>query len=294
VVGFNPSYAANPDVRVQCVFTEENGTNSAPILIKPSHLVPLEANIMQDLMSASAKLSDEEIKKGLIQGLASNQDLIENPEGGRTDLMHRIQLYRNVLEKLIKSKKRCDSENALEDADYCLPCQASPAIPPNEEEPFDRVLRVSRPACVGNNYLDLRHMDIGLKGDGVTTCSICTSSLDPTETELITLPCVHQFHTSCIMEWLSSDIGKKNWNCPTCRKTVPHNMTTYVIQYEEELRNRFQEYLLSGFCAKCMLWVMERNRNESLHTMNEIGEQFTMGESIGKANAKSYICLPKK
>ena len=132
-------------------------------------------------------------------------------------------------------------------------------------------------------------MDLGLKGDGVATCHICTETLDASgEMNLVTLPCVHQFHASCLREWLSSDLGQRNWNCPTCREVVPMDMSTYMVRYKSELQNRFQEFLLSGFCNKCILWVMERNRNEILPAMvKERGEQMTMNQ-VGQTSERVY------
>jgi len=236
-------------------------------------------------------LSDEKIIQGLKQGLQQHEG-----GGERGDLNHRINLYKNALKDLevaTNSKRSGNSNgNALEDDQYCLPCGASPA-PDDNENTFDWAMRTNKPACVGNNKLDLRLMDLGLKGDGVATCDICTLTLDTSETRLVTLPCVHQFHTSCIEEWLQSDLGRRNWNCPTCRHIVPNNLTTYMIRYEAELRNRFQEFLLSGFCHKCILWIMERKRNEEIPALNESGEQMTMNQ-VGQMQEKVYAFPPSK
>ena len=102
-------------------------------------------------------------------------------------------------------------------------------------------LYFGRPACVGNNTIDVRRMDLGLKGDGVSLCGICQETLDDhTITDssgssvfgqqqeiLVTLPCVHMFHDSCLAEWLQSDLGRVHWDCPTCRGRVHHTLATY-------------------------------------------------------------------
>jgi hypothetical protein len=261
---------------------------SKPILLKSCNLVPTNARIMSTLMSASKPLTDREIMKGLKQGLSQHVD----GTGLRKDLQFRQNFYKRVLKKL-KQKKQSNKNNkgnALEEDEYCIPCMAAP--PPDEnEETVGWIMRVNRPACVGNNTLDLRFMDLGLKGDGVATCGICTETLDTSETNLVTLPCVHQFHAPCLQQWLSSDLGRVNWSCPTCRHIVPSNMKTYIVQYETELRNRFQEFLLSGFCPKCILWFMEKDRNQALEGMANENGAMTMNQ-VGQKSEQVRICPP--
>lgn len=50
--------------------------------------------------------------------------------------------------------------------------------------------------------------------DEKQTCSICLDAFAKTQT-LITLPCFHKYHESCIREWL----GKRN-SCPQCRLRI--------------------------------------------------------------------------
>jgi len=51
--------------------------------------------------------------------------------------------------------------------------------------------------------------------DGEAECSICLSAYEHGDT-LITLPhCKHEFHSECILEWLTSNDG-----CPQCRENV--------------------------------------------------------------------------
>ena len=275
VVGFTANPRTNPDMRLQCVLMDDD-SNSKPVLIKGSNLVPQDANLMRTLMQQSSPLSDEEIALGLRQGLAQHTG-----NSDRKDLNYRIGLYRKLLKKLERAKNS-DSEknNALEDGEYCFPCGATYAQSGEEfDNVIDMMLSMGKPACVGDNKIDIRLMDLGLKGDGAEVCSICDQIFEATSAEanseeeaLVTLPCVHMFHYPCIREWLQSDIGRRNWNCPTCRSHVPHNLAIYRIRYDAELRNRFQEFLLSGFCPKCILWVMERDRNQILPAMTESGE----------------------
>lgn len=288
VVGFTSNYATNPDMRLQCKIEGDDGIC---ILLKSCNLVPTDSRIMWDLSSASEPLTDTEIIKGLKQVLSKHSQF-ESTD--RVDLRYRLNWYRNVLIKLENKKKEQPNSNGNElgDDEYCFPCGAIP--PPDENEgTFEWIMRVNRPACIGNNKVDLRYLDLGLKGDGLATCSICNEIFGTSEKNLVTLPCVHQFHTTCLQEWLQSDLGRLNWNCPTCRHIVPSNLTTYIVQYTTELRNRFQEYPLSGFCQKCILWYMERDRNQVLHgCVNEHGEERTMNEMEGQTSEKMYLFPP--
>ena len=294
VVGFTPDYATNPDMRLQCKIIESDGKESKAMLLKGSNLVPTDSRIMWERMSASEPLTDKEIVKGLKQGLAAHRPV----PGMRRDSLHRVMLYKGVLNKLEKKKSgkkkkqsgKSNDANALEEEEYCFPCMAAPPADENEEI-VEWIMRMNRPACVGNNKLDLRYMDLGLKGDGVATCGICTETLGVSEKNLVTLPCVHQFHASCLQKWLSSDLGRLNWNCPTCRHSVPHNMKTYLVHYETELRNRFQEFPLSGFCHKCILWQMERNRNQALQGVANENGSMTMNQ-VGQTSEEMYLSPP--
>ncbi|KAJ1346052.1 hypothetical protein KIN20_000727 [Parelaphostrongylus tenuis] len=47
-------------------------------------------------------------------------------------------------------------------------------------------------------------------------CSICLSTLGEGDSEVLELPCAHQYHVQCFREYLNSP-GHKKW-CPMCRK----------------------------------------------------------------------------
>lgn len=203
VVNFKANYKTNVDARVECVVKDnDDETKSKPTIftLKSCNLVPVEANIMRTHMSASEPLPDKEIMKGLRRGLSQHSNASSSD---RKDLYHRTRLYKKLLKKLeISSKTSNGNDNALKDEDYCFPCGAAPVVEPRDEGVFDYVMRINRPACVGNNQVDVRLMDLGLKGDGVYRCSICTLTLDAAETKLVTLPCVHMFHGSCLQPCL--------------------------------------------------------------------------------------------
>ena len=123
----NANHTANRDARLQCAVLNDDGTQAKPILLlKGFNLVTLEANVMQDLMPSSAPLSDEHIMAGLRKSLA------QHPQGSsdRADLNHRIQLYRDLLQKLLENKQQqqqsgSNRNNALEDLEYTFPCGAT-------------------------------------------------------------------------------------------------------------------------------------------------------------------------
>lgn len=289
VIGFTADYKRNPDMRLQCKLDE--GGNC--VLLKESNLVRTEANIMRTLMEGSSLLTDDKIMSGLRQGLAEHP----GDSSDRKDMNHRIGLYKHLLAKL-EATNDSGRGNALADEEYCFPCGATYANNGRDfDNTFDYMMAMGRPACVGNNQVDLRRMDLGLKGNGVASCSICTEVLDAdsnSEEVLVTLPCVHMFHESCLREWLQSDLGRTHWNCPTCRQQVPRNLATYHVRYDAQLCNRFKEFLLSGFCPSCILWVMEKDRNQAIPgVINDNGEGISMG-SVGQMQTGNvYACPPR-
>eukprot|EP00956_Cyclotella_meneghiniana_P030026 scaffold74615_cov72-Cyclotella_meneghiniana.AAC.3 len=229
VVDFTADPKKNPDMRLQCQLLEGGGK---PILLKGCNLVHVQANVMRTLMEGSAPLSDAKILTGLQQGLAHH-----NLSSDTRDLNHRVRLYKNLRKKL-QGAKTSENANVLDDKDYCFPCGATYTSNRQDfDTTFDYIMNMGRPACVGNNQVDMRLMDVGLKGNGVANCTICSETLDEdtNEQNLVTLPCVHMFHDACLHNWLDSDLGRKNWNCPTCRHPVPHNLSTYRIEIEIKL-----------------------------------------------------------
>jgi hypothetical protein len=290
VIKFTPNPTKNPELRLQCKLDE----GGPPILLKGTNLVRVEANIMRSLMEgSSAPLPDDRIIAGLRLAL---EEHATNPPDIRRDLNHRIKLYRRLLKKL--ENARGTEGNALANEQYCFPCGATYVHDGEFEDSLDYILTMSRPACVGNNQVDTRFMDLGLKGNGIATCNICTELVETDSSSgevLVTLPCVHMFHESCLREWLQSDIGRMNWNCPTCRHPVPHNLSTYHVNYDAQLCNRFKEFLLSGFCPSCILWVMEKDRNQvTPAAVNDRGERMTMGCVGQMQTGKVFICPPKR
>ena len=48
------------------------------------------------------------------------------------------------------------------------------------------------------------------------SCCICKSDFSPGD-QLLMTKCKHVMHKNCILEWMKSDIGKKQVSCPKCR-----------------------------------------------------------------------------
>ena len=204
-----------------------------------------------------------------------------------------MDFYRQLLDKLEKAQLQVGNDGKQEedkatnlltnDDDYCLPCGGglltSDSL--NRIGALTRILALTKKACVGNNLLDVRYMDIGLKGDDHTTCSICSETIATTDQQLILLPCIHIFHQGCIQDWLKSELGTQQWNCPTCRAVVPSNMETYCVQYDRQLQDRFNEYPISGFCTRCIISNMESLRNDSTGAVDADGDDILVG-SVGQ------------
>ncbi len=58
--------------------------------------------------------------------------------------------------------------------------------------------------------------------DAVDTCVVCLTNFELDDV-MVTLPCVHKFHETCILPWLRS----KN-TCPSCRQILPSTPTRRI------------------------------------------------------------------
>jgi hypothetical protein len=230
------------------------------VKLKGINLIPeVLGNTLAHFMEQTPPIPDNEL-------LLRLEGAIDKHSGStdRADLAHRRDLYRTLRDKL-KLRDQPAGTSSLSDKDYCFPCGAGAELLYGGDVNYAILMNVMKPACFGNEVMDMRHADIGLQGDGHTQCSICTNVLQTgTEAIIVTLPCMHIFHEECIVQWLESDLGARNWHCPLCRKPVPEDMSTYRVAYEEQLQRRIDEFPLSGFCTKCMISIMERNRNQVL------------------------------
>lgn len=54
--------------------------------------------------------------------------------------------------------------------------------------------------------------------DGALTCPICIEAVQDGE-EVLTLPCLHQFHCHCVQPWLKQQ-GRSQAKCPMCKTPV--------------------------------------------------------------------------
>ena len=259
------------------------------IKLKASNVLPPTDKIFQAFMSQSQPLSDQVIIQKLKCALKEHDpDTID-----RSDFLVRLGMYRQLLNKLETAQQQAaetssggqqpNSANLLtNENDYCFPCGGG--LPSSSEvsslgqmDNLTRILILSKKACVGSNVLDVRYMDVGLKGDDDTACSICSETIVATDQQLILLPCVHIFHQGCIEQWLKSELGTRQWNCPTCRALVPANMETYKVNYKKQLQDRFNEYPISGYCTKCIISNMESLRNDPTGFVNGDGNDLVQG-----------------
>jgi len=258
------------------------------IKLKSTNLRPLDDEdnnntIIDEFMQRSPPIPDEKLLPLLEASVRRHRTEVTTD---RPDLLRRLQFYESLAGKLRRAAANCieqqQQQSLLSDSDYCLPCGAGLELLTGN---FAVLMRMMYPTCWGNASMDLRYVDIGLKGDGFTECAICHDVLAATEggtgdsgdggdasssssssssQALVTLPCLHIFHETCVVRWLNSETGSRSWNCPTCRRPVPDDMSTYRIRYDEQVQRRVDEFPLSGFCTKCMIMNMENHRNEEL------------------------------
>lgn len=153
VVGFERDTL---DARINCRLDDGQGTI---ISLKYSNLMPTDVSAVleQCMGKPSAPLSDDTIAACVEQALAKHNAI----EYDRQDIMHRLGLYQNLLNKL-------QSPNAsLTDSDYCLPCGVGCEL--LSDDSFGVLMKAMKPGCVGIGIMDMRYVDRGLKGDGPST-----------------------------------------------------------------------------------------------------------------------------
>jgi E3 ubiquitin-protein ligase SDIR1 len=62
-----------------------------------------------------------------------------------------------------------------------------------------------------------RTSEAGSEGD-MLTCPICIEAVEDGD-EVLTLPCLHQFHSTCVSPWLKQQ-GRVQAKCPMCKTPV--------------------------------------------------------------------------
>lgn len=276
--------------RLHCQLETDDVNETTMVKLKLSNLVSLDdgggrGEALETFMDGSSPIPDNVLEKCLDKTLRTNE--AEGGGGDRQDLQHRLQLYRDLLQKI-----QSGQASSLTDQDYCFPCGAGCELLGRSN--LGRVMLLTKPACCGNEVMDIRYMDIGLKGDNNTECSICQEVLaeteeDPNKAILVTLPCLHIFHKGCIGSWLQSSAGFAQWNCPTCRTVVPGQVWMYCVDYEEQLQRRIDEYPISGYCTKCMIKFMENSREKDLPIRSSDGTPITTDQAMGRGTRSNVV-----
>mmetsp|Transcript_40049 Transcript_40049/g.78251 ORF Transcript_40049/g.78251 Transcript_40049/m.78251 type:complete len:339 (-) Transcript_40049:104-1120(-) len=133
-------------------------------------------------------------------------------------------------------------------------------VPAEDQEDFELLRNACIPACAGDGSVHFARFGEGLVGTG-SDCAICT---EPIFTDVLRLPCNHMFHLGCAKTWLEDH----EENCPTCRKDLPNPWRTYVLNADEQIQRRMEEWLLTGMCERCQAIYIE---NDPIVTVPDSG-----------------------
>ena len=157
---------------------------------------------------------------------------------GRPDISRRALYVESYLErdKILPPTTCCD-----------------PMSPADQLGGLELTMLIAKPPCCGDNTVDFRRFAEGLRGSG-DLCTVCSEPVHPSDNALGT-PCLHVFHESCLRPWLD-----QNNTCPTCRRTLPTDLTTgraYRVDNTQQIITRLAEWFISGFCERCQAQYME-------------------------------------
>jgi len=202
-------------------------------------------------------LSFDDAKPLLIRML---QNQAHARKEGRQDVNKRYQ----DAQKLIKAITDAGEEGIK--AANNIQCQylGTEDKPFHELDSLQKIMRLMRPACVGDNTVDFRRFDLGLRWDGITECAVCHQEvMRKQDQNVITLPCFHVFHARCATQWAEQKNSEPK-SCPTCSIPMKKPLLTYhPLDYDDKLEKRFDEFVLSGMCEKCQIWYQERDQGEA-------------------------------
>lgn len=75
---------------------------------------------------------------------------------------------------------------------------------------FEKKEKPEIPYLLTDPFTTIKDADAAMKQVELPTCPVCLERMDSDTTGLITIPCQHTFHCSCLDKW-------KNSQCPVCR-----------------------------------------------------------------------------
>ena len=222
-------------------------SNRKRISVKIKNLEIVRQTLDTPLMSDSEVM--EHIRELLLR-------LKPNTPGTRKDINMRQNLYRNALKYYDETS---EFPYELLSTLACTDLSIGNRIPLSEFDSLMKQLRSIKPVCQGNGFVDFHAFSLGLLADGENICSICLET--PTRAEPVSLlPCGHVFHQICIDQYEKSQAiaGQNGISCPNCKKTiVAESLTHHRKATKERIRDRFGEFLLSGFCVYCIIRMIE-------------------------------------
>ena len=223
-------------------------SNRKKISVKIKNLEIVRQTLDTPLMSDSEVM--EHIRELILRLKTDTLDI-------RTDINMRQNVYRNALKYYDETR---EFPNELLSTLACTDLTVGNRIPLSEFDSLMKHLRSIKPVCQGNGFVDFHAFSLGLLADGENICSICLDT--PTRAEPVSLlPCGHVFHQICMDQYEKSQAaagGRKGISCPNCKKTiVSESWIHHRKPTKERIRDRFGEFLLSGFCVYCIIHMIE-------------------------------------
>lgn len=172
--------------------------------------------------------------------IAMNQERNTQGDPVTVRLMTREE-RRMAMEKLLDEQ---NGQKQEEDADKTETKDENEDAVSNNESPEE------------SGHTDQTTVETNTQADGIAddaseeepVCTICLTEYEPTDECFTSSVCSHQFHRTCILEWLQR---RSNTECPCCRTPLvtDEQVWTTVQDMREERRRQIRKASRGGCCS---------------------------------------------